>query len=108
MGRVGFGESDLHGGEGVGEAGAGGSRASVGGPGAAGSRGHGDGALLAQAIGGTREAGQALTRQLPQHNIGLGSEGAGVLAGALEKMTEMQMLDLVSGVCGRVGREAVG
>ena len=53
MGRSDFGESDLHGGEGVGEAGAGGSRASVGGPAAARSRGHGDGAVLAQAMGGT-------------------------------------------------------
>ena len=50
------------GGESVCEARAGGSRASVGGPGAARSRGHGDGAVLAQAIGGTRGAGRALTR----------------------------------------------
>ena len=62
MGRAGLGESDLQGGEGAGEAGAGGSRARVGGRGAAGSRGHGDGALLAQAIGGTREAWRALMR----------------------------------------------
>ena len=62
MGGAGLGEWDLDGGEGVGEAGAGGSRARVGGRGAAGSRGHGHGALLPQAIARTREPRPALIR----------------------------------------------
>ena len=49
---------------------------------------------------------------MPQHHNSLGPEGAGKLAGALEKMTDMQELSLVTreggvgdGVTGYGGRE---